>query len=78
MNNEGGLDNLFKFEWEIEIFFDSLDIKKITGLALKLDSVEMDSDILKEDEKENQKKLIYEALQNMDINNLDISLIDVN
>jgi hypothetical protein len=73
---EGGLDNLFKFEWEIEITFDSLEIKQIKGIGLRIASIEMDSEILKEEEKEMQIKVMNEALKELKLTDLSISLLD--
>lgn len=74
--NSNTMDLLYKFEWEIEICFDSLEVNEITSVSVKLLGVNFDTNVLSKEEKDTAETNIQNALKDCSIDKLHIKLDD--
>jgi hypothetical protein len=65
--NNGAVDNLYKFQWEIEICFDGLKVNEITGVTVRLLGIEFDTLLLTPEEQEKDRNAITQSLSNCHI-----------
>jgi len=62
-SKDGGIELLYKFEWEIEVVFDSLDINEVVQVTFRLVGLTFDTPLISPQEQEEIKEIFNTSLK---------------